>query len=451
MLYKMDTIKMAMLYSKVNDALSNLERIIATANIGDHLHGIAYCGDESFKNYSYDLLRPSYQILKDSISKVSGISEAIRYAVEMTSLADRDAYIMLDDELTAILNNVMDPEKRMEITNALDMSPVHDYINSLGGWDFFMQAGTQYKDMAIDTFKSIFTGEGYEYNKTKKVIGEIIRKACGNESMAEKMTYVNYIKSGVGILNDFSKNSDTLDPKYKAILEGWNVGFKQGKYFIKGAEVAPEVIEYLLTDYTKNVEYLESLERTFISSGLNEREVCKIIGELKVTYSDKLIGSVNSVVNEGFELIGDKALDKVFDAAGGVGLAFVATDFVMDVTGQSSYYETQIEIETSVSVVSELKTSLYLMEKKIMSGDYTAQDLIDYQNTLEITKASVAYTYENVVELQSKDLNGELYSVRDDYYKGNEVSIRSVQNIFELNNNIETYQERIDTLNNLDI
>ena len=271
-------------------------------------------------------------------------------------------------------------------------------------WDWVVVVGNNLIDL------DYYNGQ-YGKNLIKDSLRTVLAELCETESVVSKDLECYEISSKV--FSEIKKGKKLVD-----VLASDN--FKKSKFFeytfgnedafkvfgdaadiVDWSLFSAEQIEYILSDYSKNVQYLTSFKDVLIGSGYNSADVRKAIDELKLEYTEKFMGVANNlgkkIAEEGFEKGATKILDSF--TGGMFSVAKWVKNSAFEITGLSEKAK-NIEMLTGVeSYKYALNKAYEAKAETIRSGVYTEEDLQSCERLFELCKATTQKEYELMYEL----------------------------------------------------
>lgn len=270
-------------------------------------------------------------------------------------------------------------------------------------WDWVVVVGNNLIDL------DYYNGK-YGKNLIKDSIRTVLAELCETESTVDDSLQVYEISDD--ILSEIQKGKKFIDLSknfknsdfYKNTFLGNEEAFKafsKASSALDWSLFSAEQIEYILTDYSKNVQYIDSFKDVLVESGYNDTDVYEAIDELKSEYTDKFMGVANNlgkkIAEEGFEKGATKILDSFTLGLFSVGKW--AKNSAFKATGLDEKAK-NIEMLTGVESYKYALNSAYEAKAEtIRSGVYTEEDLQSCERLFELCKATTQKEYELMYEL----------------------------------------------------
>lgn len=284
---------------------------------------------------------------KTILSEVCGIVQSYS-ALEMSFEDKILAYV---DSRTTTLNNKFHSE--MSKYQGMTSEYVNKYCNG-----FTVVASIK------DAFLATFTDGGYDKKLLKQTIKDII----------------NSTSNDFEISNPLSKPVKVADGFYSLLnlTEGTNNEFILSKANGK-INIAVDTVNVLANDYANNLEYLNSIERTLLGSGFDDKDVRSVMADIRADYDNKYVAAakdflINVGTDKAEDLIGKTTIGRTV-----LGVLDVAT--LSDIDSDS-----KMAFAVISTYENEMIRSYEALGNKIASGNYTQQDLLDFQNAFSVCR-----------------------------------------------------------------
>lgn len=294
-------------------------------------------------------------------------------------------------------------------------------------WDWVVVVGNNLVDL------DYYTGQ-YGKNLIKDSLRTVLAELCETESTVEdglkvyeiSDSVLSEIKSGKKLVDALSSDNFKKSNFYKNTFLGNKEAFEafdKASSALDWSLFSAEQIEYLLTDYSKNVQYIDSFKDALVESGYNDADVSVAINELKIEYTQKYFGVVNNlgekIAEEGLEKGVTASLD--FFTGGVFSIAKWAKNSAFDATGLSEKAK-NIEMLTGIESYKYALNSAYEAKAEtIRSGVYTEEDLQSCERLFELCKATTQKEYELMYELcddsqMCDEIQNELGKIKNTTY-----------------------------------
>lgn len=278
-------------------------------------------------------------------------------------------------------------------------------------------------NIAKDEAIGIFTGEGYEQKLIKTLLSGILNTALETEdtyaSIGKDMKYPKEV------LIDFLKKyrsgeKEAFEKEYP------NYEYSTWESFVQVAggadaiekiiEDYPELLDYLLNDYTKGLELLNSLETL---SGENiSPEMQAAIESLKKEYDNKWVGIFNRVADGGLEFTMDQGISALKKQIKKEFPAYENITTLVEITGVQDKTEMYCKLGTLLNIHKETTVAYEAAIEKIRSGEYEESDLKTVEslfNMLKSTNIEMYKTYRDACAddpLKQTQLNEQIQKIQ---------------------------------------
>lgn len=278
-----------------------------------------------------------------------------------------------------------------------------------------------------DIITGFFTGKSYEEQIMKKSLSGILQNVSNNDiettEIPDEVKYiVKILKEGGDIkelhLSEKSKKSNI----YKHLIENEEFYKGMGKVSkaIKNGELTTEYVEYLLTDYSKNVEYLETLKAGLDSTEADNAVLLKVVDDLQTEYSNKWAGTFVKTYEKAIEKGVDELINLV-PTGRLYSLVDLGKDIANEITGLNDEVDSLESLYGMHQYSNDLISSYDYYADKIRSGDFTEDDLTRCKNLFELTKSAKIEEYQAMIDLtkdssQKKVLEKEMQQLNNMSY-----------------------------------
>lgn len=256
----------------------------------------------------------------------------------------------------------------------------------------FLGTGTViYKgvEMTIDTLISIFTKEGYSEKLVREQLNILISSVISaNSSVQTVMKEYDTAKETVeNLINQYLDDEDK-NSAFKTFVEAMG-----GITFVKElAETCPQVLDYLVSDYTKGVEIIEDIALTCDRSGCAEMRAA--VERLREEYQNKWMGLLIKTKDFSVDMISElseKGMKEWIEEEIGDGSVLTT---VLDMAGLEGKVEGSHKLIALRKIVYELQDGYEEAIDKINSGNYTEHDLSYAENMFNMLKEATKSVYE---------------------------------------------------------
>lgn len=356
---------------------------------------------------------------------------------QITSFMDDGGYNIYSDEHVNIVNNGID-----DILNTVDFQHGGSF------WDFLAMSALLGADIVETNVKSVLTKEDYDDLILKNEVLSMLQAEADSfdiNDLSYKKNYDTFMK----ILKDVKKYGIegykalyAGDKRYKAYRDKIELFSKMDHFFdvLDHTEKGVEIVASLLTDYTRNMELLDSLDST-CSYDAKMKEAYHAI---RLQYSDVLFSactqSLNYVCDTSMDVL-TSTTDKLFEVSvfSVVGKVKKAVGLIGDMSGEGERKKAQYELlsygrDLLSSTKSALNASLHKLAglSKSDAGYETAMN--DVRNNFAIYRRNLSSAYEKLALSSSGDKRSYYY------YLSQKASSMSIN---DLSKKVTTFEEYI--------
>ena len=188
----------------------------------------------------------------------------------------------------------------------------------------------------------------------------------------------------------------TLAQKYGDVLDGLGIAGDILEYGDDGANY----LKYLLTDYSKSLETLETLKNYGVD-GNTEAAVNELIAQ----YKSKFIGGLGEAWNIGREIILEKGAEAAFDAATGglYSVVDLGKDIILEVGGINDK-TAAVETLLGTTIIESNVFHAYTEAVHVIgSGDFTESDVANLKTMFDMYKTIKQSQYECALQIIGED------------------------------------------------
>mgnify|MGYP004661876231 CR=1 FL=1 len=318
--------------------------------------------------------------IENSLSNIQDVMKSDSKLLEkMSAGAETVVYIC---QRVNYYSDFISDDKRIDATVYINQNSINknfispfnyysasDIIDKYYGADF---VGSQIWDAIINT---AFDG-GYE----KKVIYDTIR------STIDGLNPRNEIPNSISNLFDKYKLGQ-IKSETEILTELKNIkGFSNVSKYMEEAKFDLNVVKIIASDYSVNLEYLASIERSLKETGMDTKILNQIMNSMRNDYENKYIYAAKELLKKGVTTFVDTALETTT-----VGQAILGvkkwSKIAFDRKDGGKANDSKKTFASITSYYNNISQSVDKMGDKIASGDYTAQDLDDFSNMFEISKS----------------------------------------------------------------
>lgn len=172
-----------------------------------------------------------------------------------------------------------------------------------------------------------------------------------------------------------------------------------------------DILNTLINDYTNNMEYLNSLESALSQSGFDKGVLHVVMDEIRDDYNNKYAAALNDTFKYGLQTIATEAFK--LNPIGKTVLTVLDITELADNTGDS-----KMDYAAIITYEQEALNSYGQLANKINSGNYTEQELVDFNNMFEICRNIEIIKYETASDF-----------VLGDDYKNSQEAINFYKNL----------------------
>ena len=361
-----------------------VEHVSIGVIIGNRLHSVLSALGLRNINSAFGITEEGYSTIETAMGMIQNFLDAEAARAGRASAAGEELYQYLQDH---------DPH-----TLFGQYSFAKIFMDDLSGVDGYLYSLREWKNALV----AIFTGGSAEGaaeaflsdpDTCKEILRKVIDQICETD-------YLDVLSSNqeeaLGIIEDLAKKG----------------GYSTVNEFIGTMNEMigdVEVVDKILKDYSSNIAMLESLGEIAPSSGI-----------LNQTIDDLLFEYKNQAASMIFDDLQSKFEDGVIDLADyAVGLNIGTVDGVIQAVLGGSDKLNSID---TVLYTSDLRCNAILAYRsaaeKIMSGNFTADDLTKYQQTFDLSKAltieqyEAMYSYYDANSMEAKYLKNQLEQLK---------------------------------------
>jgi len=227
---------------------------------------------------------------------------------------------------------------------------------------------SQIKTSFVETFKN----GSYEKYLIKKTIRDLIATTSGDYKFSNPA-------------KDFMKFAGNKDLLFSAFDEKYpKSGFLK---YAKEADYDIKIIALLMNDYSDNMEYLNSLERSLLASGFDSKILTSVMNDLRSEYDDKYLAACKKVLGDSIEKLVSGALEN-----NPIGATVITTLDILELVDDKS--TDKMDYVAIKTYESDAMLAYASLGEKINSGNYTEQDLADFRNMFELCRNMEISKYE---------------------------------------------------------
>ena len=380
-------------FSNVDQQLSNqaqeltylMEHVSIGVIIGNMVHTALSTGGLWNLNSAFGITEEGYSTIETAMGMIRGFLDAEAVRTGKVSVAGKNLYQYLQENNPDLLfgqyNYVV------HFLNDVKGSDVLGY--ALLNWD---KAGWSILfGGSIDGAAEAFLNDP---DACKAILREVIDDICGTDYLdvfSSDQENVLSIISDLAELGGFSGTGEFIDALTEAAGDA-------------------ETADKILKDYSANIAMLESLKEIAPNSGMLTEVVDDLLAEYKNQAAAMLFDDVNGKIQEGIIHLADVAFGTSF------GIADTVIEAVLgDVESLNSLDTVIFSTEIRGNAIQAFRNA----SQKIMSGNFTSEDLTAYQNSFNLAKAltieqyEAMYSYYKEDSAEAKYLANQLDQLRD--------------------------------------
>lgn len=239
---------------------------------------------------------------------------------------------------------------------------------------------SQIKTSFVETFKN----GSYEKYLIKKTIRDLIATTAGDYKFSNPA-------------KDFMKFAGNKDLLFSAFDKEYpKSGFLK---YAKEADYDVKIIASLMNDYSDNMEYLNSLERSLLASGFDSKTLISVMNDLRSEYDNKYLAACKKVLEDNMEKLISGALETNI-----IGATVIKTLDILELVDDKS--NDKMEYAAIKTYERDAMSAYASLGEKINSGNYTEQDLADFYNMFELCRNMEINKYEAALKfVDSEDYN----------------------------------------------
>ena len=277
-----------------------------------------------------------------------------------------------------------------------------NFMNDVSPWDVMGYSLREWKD----AFWAMVTGGSIEGaaeaflddpDTCKAILRGIIDDLSGTEYLD---VFSGSQEEALGIIGDLAEMGG---------YDGVNDFIDSLTEMVGDAETADKILK----DYSANIARLESLKDVAPDSGMLTEVVDDLLKEYKNQASSMLFDDLKGKFEAGVVNLADYALGLNIGAVDGV---------IQTVLGDVDSLNALDTVLYSTEMRCNAVTTFQVASQKIMSGNFTAQDLTAYQNPFDLVKAltieqyEAMYSYYDKGSMEAKYLENQLEQLKDMSY-----------------------------------
>lgn len=350
-----------------------------------------------------EVLRAEKQMLFSFIDSVKRGQTALN---EITAKVELYSKMADSEKLRNIVDyaNAQDPNKLPNMFYIFNVEASFIPEKYFTGWSAWGVIFSQIKTALLDTIK----GGSYEKELLERNLAKIIGKASENGTLKD---FLSGDSEEMGELLSFSEKyldyTKDVDGFFKKFCEEYKGNPITNVYGSIKNDV--KLVEYLVNDYSKNMEYLNSLERTLEASGYDKGIVDVVMNEIKQDYNNKYFAAISNFTTDTFMSFSEGALE-----ATPIGRGVLLTLDIME------FIDIESDSKMDYAIIRAYENDMFFsyekLEKTIKSGNYTEQDLMDYENMFNFIKTMETQKFNSALDFVKGESDKEICERAVDYY-----------------------------------
>lgn len=407
-------------------------------------------------NYGRELLQAADNIeyiknqLNDTLRERTGLGERLEKAKNAISAYENNMINMGRLLLYAIEEYKKCENKILGINfvenGTMASSSQQEQYASLVGFANMLESSFLFAKFNLDyrVLQELNFGDllGYSLSKNLDVIIEmLLKKDPTTEAVKRSLAIIlqdmegrehdytvpNEITFVIDCLKTGGELNVELAKKYGDVLAGLGTAGDILEYGDEGANY----LKYLLTDYSKSLDILETLKRYGVDGNTEEA-----VNELIAQYKSKFVGGLGEAWDTGREIILEKGAEVAFDAATGglYSIVDLSKDVLLEIGGINDQADAVEMLLGSTIIENNVYNAYTEALDVIKTGDFTENDAADLQMMFDMYKAVKLSKYESALQIIEKDCSAyELQSIKKDIemIKQTEMNVESLQRLLD--------------------
>lgn len=225
---------------------------------------------------------------------------------------------------------------------------------------------------AWDAFWDSIFNNGYE----RAIVYETLR------SVIDGMNETNEIPDYIGkILNKYELNQYSAAADLTKELSGIK-GFSNIMKYAREARFDLNMVKLLASDYSINLQYLDSIENALKATGMDNKVLNDVMTSLRFDYEHKYIDALKQTVKKGTISLAEEGFKTL---PGGKAILDV-TNYVNNLSDGGKANDSRKNFIAITTYSNNMANACEKLGDKIASGNYTQQDITDFENLFNATK-----------------------------------------------------------------
>lgn len=287
-----------------------------------------------------------------------------------------------------------------------------DFTSKLNAVDAALMVFFQQFDISKEQILKLINGQGYKYKQFKDIITETVDEACDT---ADYTSEIEKMRKALDMLKNGEKVSDFLTPdEYKLLkqfFKGLDVDLDNVSGPLEIADDSIKVLSEMFGDYSKNIEILKSLKN--LDAYGNNPVAQQVVDDMLTSYQDKIAGAMKNVtdilVDKGYDTAADALADAtpVMAVVKGVDTTIKVVGVV---TGGGTYTENLADYCYTTDLRTDATAAFTVAYDKLQSGNYTSQDVTNFENAFAYNKQLAVRQYKLQLDLYKQCNNSGNYN-----------------------------------------
>lgn len=307
----------------------------------------------------------------------------------LRSIQERVAFYsqLADSSQTAI---VLDYVQNNTAPNGTYINPFYKYSSADITEKYFSDGnGWFIWSQTWDAFWNGIFNNGYE----RAIVYETLR------SVIDGMNEANSIPDYIGkILDKYELNqygSAASLTKELSEMEGFSNIMK----YAAEARFDLNMIKLLASDYSINLQYLNSIENALKQTGMDNKILNDVMTSLEFDYEHKYIDALKQTVKKGTISLAEEC----FKTLPGGKAVLDVKDYVNNFVDGGKANDSRKNFIAITTYSNNMANACEKLGDKIASGNYTQQDIIDFENLFNVTKNLKIKQYTSALDFVSED------------------------------------------------
>ena len=365
-----------------------VEHVSIGVIIGNRLHSVLSALGLWNINSAFGITEEGYSTIETAMGMIQNFLDAEAARAGRVSAAGEELYQYLQEH---------DPDV---LFGQYSFATI--FMDDLSGLDGYLYSLREWKN----ALAAIFTGGSVEGaaeaflsdpDTCKEILRKVIDQICETD-------YLDVLSSdqeeALGIIGDLAKvgGYDSVNEFIGTMNE-----------MIGDAEV----VDKILKDYSSNIAMLESLREIAPGSGILNQTIDDLLFEYKNQAASMIFDDLQGKFEDGVIELADYALGLNIGTVDGV---------IQAVLGDSDRLNSIDTVLYTADHALSQSLAYRTAAEKIMSGNFTADDLAKYQQTFDLSKAltieqyEAMYSYYDADSMEAKYLKDQLEQLKDMTY-----------------------------------